>query len=76
MDNNKISQQLRAIFGLFMVFFYIGTGIFFLFFASRYNFEKAISGIIGVVFTLYGVFRTYMTYKQFKTAFFDKESND
>jgi len=75
MDNNKISQQIHAVFGLLMVFFYLGSGIFFLFFASGFNIDKAISGILGVVFTLYGVFRIYMTWKQFKTAFLDKENN-
>jgi hypothetical protein len=75
MESSKISQQIHAVFGLLMVFFYLGSGIFFLFFASRFNIEKAISGILGVVFSLYGVFRIYMTWKQFKTAFFDKDIN-
>jgi len=44
MDNNRILQQIYAIFGIFMVMFYIGGGIFFLFFADRYfNLNKLYS---------------------------------
>ncbi|NLN31283.1 MAG: hypothetical protein GX158_08665 [Bacteroidales bacterium] len=77
MDNNKILQQIYAMFGIFMVMFYLGGGIFFLFFADRLlNMNKAILGILGGTFLLYGVYRVFVTYKQIADAFFSKDEND
>lgn len=80
MNGNKISRQIHAIFGIFMVVFYIGIGIFLLVFAERrFIIDKAIRGIIGWTFLLYGLFRIYLTYKQIVEAFFsksDKEEQD
>lgn len=76
MDGNRISRQLHAMFGIFMVVFYIGVGVFLLFFADMFVIDKAIRGIIGSIFLLYGLFRIYMTYRQIKEAFFQKDMND
>jgi len=66
MDNNKIMQQFHIIFSVFMVLFYLSAGIFLLFFADKFNIDRAIRGIIGFSFLLYGSYRTYLTYKQIK----------
>jgi hypothetical protein len=77
MDNNRILQQIYAMFGIFMVIFYLGGGIFFLFFADRLlNINKAILGILGGTFLLYGVYRVFVTYKQITDAFFSKRNDE
>jgi hypothetical protein len=77
MNNNRISKQFHAMFGIFMVAFYIGFGIFFLFFTENlFVIDKAIRGIMGWTFLLFGCFRIYMTYKQITEAFFSKKDDD
>ncbi len=77
MDNNRILQQIYAMFGIFMVMFYLGGGIFFLFFADRLlNMNKAILGILGGTFLLYGVYRVFVTYKQIVDAFFTRDKDE
>ena len=77
MDQNKILQQIQAMFGIFMVMFYIGGGIFFLFFADRYfNVNKALFGIMGGSFLFYGIYRIFATYKQLVDAFFTKNNDE
>ena len=77
MDNNRILQQIYAMFGIFMVMFYLGGGIFFLFFADRLlNINKAILGILGGTFLFYGIYRIFVTYKQIADAFFSKRNDE
>lgn len=75
MNNNKILQQFHAVFGIFMVVFYIGVGMFLLFFAKMFTIDKAIRVIIGSTFIFYGAYRIYVTYKQIKEAFFTKDDD-
>jgi hypothetical protein len=77
MNNNKILQQFHAMFGIFMVVFYLGVGIFLLFFAQKvFNINKAVTGLMGGTFLLYGLYRIYVTYNQIKEAFFSKRNDD
>ena len=77
MDQNKILQQIQAMFGIFMVMFYIGGGIFFLFFADRFfNINKALFGIMGGSFLIFGIYRVFSTYKQLVDAFFSKGKDE
>ncbi|MCX6329064.1 MAG: hypothetical protein NTZ85_06050, partial [Bacteroidia bacterium] len=63
-----------ALFGIFMVFFYLGIGIFLLFFTEKYfNIDKAIRVIMGSTFLFYGIYRIFVTYKQIVEAFFTKD---
>jgi hypothetical protein len=76
-SDNKILQQFHAMFGIFMVMFYLGVGIFFLFFDTKmFNINKAMRGIIGITFLFYGSYRVYVTYKQIVEAFFTKKDNE
>jgi len=75
MNNNKILKQFHAVFGIFMVIFYIGVGIFLLFYAKMFTIDKAIRVIIGSTFIFYGAYRIYVTYKQIKEAFFTKDDD-
>ena len=78
MNSNKILQQFHAMFGVFMVVFYLGVGIFCLFFADRVfiNMNKAVWGIMGATFIFYGLYRIYATYKQIVAAFFTEDKDE
>lgn len=70
MNNNKILQQFNAVFGIFMVIFYLGMGIFLLFFAQRiFDIDKALRSILGGTFLLYGTYRIFATIRQISEAF-------
>lgn len=77
MNDNKIMKQMTAIFGLFMVFFYLGVGIFLIFF---FNAEQSILGkpvfiIFGVFCIFYGLYRAYTTYVSIVKLFFRHEDD-
>jgi hypothetical protein len=78
MNSNKILQQFHAMFGVFMVLFYLGVGTFFLFFAPKMfiYMNKAIFGIMGTVFLFYGLYRAYVTYKLIVAAFFTEDKDE
>jgi hypothetical protein len=77
MNDNKFLKQFHALFGIFMVLFYIGIGTFLLFFAGRsFNIDKALRGIMGSTFLFYGIYRIYVTYKQIAEAFFSKKDKE
>jgi hypothetical protein len=77
MNNNRILRQFHAMFGVFMVVFYFGTGLFLLFLADRvFTIDKAIRVIMGSTFILYGFYRAYITFKQIVSSFFHSEEQD
>ncbi len=77
MSDNRIFQQVQAMFGVFMVVFYLGVGIFLLFFSKEmFNIDRSIRGIIGGTLLFYGLYRVFTTYKQISEAFFNKNKND
>jgi hypothetical protein len=63
-------------FGIFMVMFYLGVGIFLLFFAKMFIIDRALKVIIGSTFLLYGIYRITVTYKQMSEAFFTKDDEE
>jgi hypothetical protein len=74
MDGRKIGQQFHAMFSIFMVFFYLGFGFFFLFYSQKFFIiDKAVRNIFGTVLLLLGILRIYTTYKLIVKAFFTKE---
>ncbi len=77
MNGNKIMQQFHAMFGIFMVAFYIGIGVFMLFYADRmFVIDKAIRVIMGSTFLFFGVYRIFVSYKQIREAFFNRDSDE
>ena len=76
MNSNRMLQQFHAIFGIFMVVFYLGISIFLFFFAKMFKIDQALRGIVGSTFLLYGIYRMTVTYKQIKQAFFTKENEE
>jgi len=77
MNGNRIMQQFHAMFGIFMVVFYIGIGIFMLFYADRmFVIDKAIRVIMGSTFLFFGIYRIFVSYKQIREAFFTKDIDE
>lgn len=74
MNENKLMQQVTAIFSIFMVFFYLGAGVFLLFFFKNSYIDKSVLVIMGVTFTFYGLYRTYRAYLKIVEVFFTKDS--
>ncbi len=76
MNSNRMLQQFHAMFSVFMVVFYLGFGIFFLFFAKMFYIDQAIKVIMGATFVFYGIYRITVTYKQIIKAFFTSEDEE
>ena len=75
MNENKIMQQISAIFSVFMVFFYIGISWFFVFYIDKTYLDKALGVIMGSAFLFYGLYRAFKAYIQIKEAFFSRGEN-
>ncbi len=76
MNNNRISRQFHAVFGIFMVFFYLGIGVFLIFFSDMFTINKALLRIIGGSFLLMGLYRIYSTYRKITEAFSKEKDED
>lgn len=76
MNENRVLRQFHAVFGIFMVVFYLGVGVFLLFFAKMFVIDKAIRVMIGSTFILYGLYRTYVTYKQLVKVFSSEDEKN
>jgi hypothetical protein len=76
MNSNRMLQQFHAMFGIFMVVFYLGAGIGLLIFLKMFNIDHSLRVIIGSTFLLYGIYRITVTYKQIKQAFFTKVNEE
>jgi hypothetical protein len=74
MNENKLMQQVTAIFSVFMVFFYLGVGVYLLFFFDLSYIDKALRIIMGATFLFYGLYRTYRAYVKIVEVFFTKEN--
>ncbi len=75
MNSNRIMEQITAIFSVLMVFFYVGTGIFLIFYLDQSYLDKAVRVIIGSTFIFYGIFRAFRTYVKIVEVFFTKDDN-
>jgi hypothetical protein len=76
MNDNKLMQQVTAIFGAFMVFFYLGIGIFLIFFFKNSTLDRSILVIFGSVSIFYGLYRAYTTYVNIVKLFFRHDEDD
>ncbi len=75
MNENRLMQQVTAIFSIFMVFFYLGVGIFFVFFSDRSYLDKSVRVIMGSALIFYGLFRAFRAYVKIVEAFFSGDKN-
>jgi cytochrome c biogenesis protein CcdA len=75
MNDNKLMQQVSAIFGTFMVFFYLGFGIYLIFFFKT-TLNSAVIRLFGGALILFGLFRAYTSYVNIVKLFFKHEESD
>jgi hypothetical protein len=75
MNENRLMQQVTAIFSIFMVFFYLGVGIYFVFFSDTSYLDKSVRVIMGSTFLFYGAYRAYRAYVKIMEAFFSGNKN-
>jgi hypothetical protein len=76
MDGNKLMKQVTAIFSIFMVFFYLGVGCFFVFYSNLSYLDKPVRVIMGSAFIFYGIYRAFRAYFTIVEVFFTKDDND
>lgn len=76
MNDNRIMEQITAIFGIFMVLFYLGAGIFLIFFFDNSTIQEPVRVIIGSSFLFYGVYRAFATYSKIAQLFFKRNRKD
>ena len=76
MGENRIMQQISAIFSVFMVLFYIGVGCFFIFYFKNSFVDRAVIVIMGSTFFFYGLYRAFRSYVQIKEIFFSKNGKN
>ncbi len=69
-------QQVTAIFSTFMVFFYLGVGVFLIWFSDLSYLDKAVRNIMGFTFLFYGSYRAYRAYIKIVELFFTKNNED
>ncbi len=76
MDTNKLIQQVTTIFSVFMVLFYLGVGVYFVFYSGFSYLDKPVRVIMGSAFIFYGLYRAYRAYVKIAEVFFTKDNND
>jgi cytochrome c biogenesis protein CcdA len=76
MNENRLMQQVTTIFSVFMVFFYLGVGIYFIFYSDRSYLDKALRVIMGSTFIFYGLYRAYRAYIKIVEVFFTKDKEN
>jgi hypothetical protein len=76
MKENRIMEQVTAIFSLFMVFFYLGIGSYLIFSSDLSYLDKAVRNLMGSTFIFYGVYRAYRSYVKIVEVFFTKDNDD
>jgi hypothetical protein len=76
MKENRIMEQVTAIFSLFMVFFYLGIGSYLIFSSDLSYLDKAVRNLMGATFIFYGMYRAYRSYVKIVEVFFTKDNDD
>ena len=75
MNENRIIQQVTAIFSVFMVVFYLGIGYYLIFLIDTSYIDKALRVLLGSTFIFYGIFRAYRAYVKIVEVFFTKNKD-
>lgn len=76
MNGNRLMQQVTAIFSIFMVFFYLGVGVYFIFYSGFSYLDKPVRVIMGSAFIFYGLYRAYRAYVKIIEVFFTKDNEE
>jgi hypothetical protein len=75
MKENKLMQQVTAVFSIFMVFFYLGVGFYLIFYFQQSLIDKSVRVIMGSTFIFYGLYRAYRAYTKIVEVFFTKDND-
>ena len=75
MNDNRLMQQVTAIFSTFMVLFYLGVGSFLLFSNNLNYIDRPIRVIMGSTFVFYGLYRAYRAYVKIIEVFFNDDND-
>jgi hypothetical protein len=75
MNENKLMQQVTAVFSIFMVFFYLGVGFYLIFYFQQSLIDKSVRVIMGSTFIFYGLYRAYRAYNKIVEVFFTKDKD-
>lgn len=70
MNESRIMQQVTAIFSVFMVFFYVGVGIFLIWYSELSTVDKAVRVLLGSAFLFLGVYRAFRAWEKIRDAYF------
>lgn len=70
MNENRLMQQIGTIFSVFMTFFYLGAGLYFVLSPNLYYIDKFLRILAGSTFIFYGIYRGYRTYLKVVEVFF------
>ena len=76
MNENRMLQQVTAIFTSFMVLFYLGAGIYLIFYFEMSSLDKAMRVILGSTFIFYGLYRAYRAYVKIVEVFFTRDKEE
>lgn len=78
MNGNRMMKQIGAIFSLFMVFFYIGIGIYLIFYfdKTKSNLDSTVIIFFGSFCIFYGLYRAYTTYVSIFRLFFRNDDDE
>jgi hypothetical protein len=77
MKENKLMQQVTAIFSTFMVLFYLGIGFYMIFNPALNTIvDKPVRVIMGSAFIFYGLYRAYRAYVKIVEVFFADDEDE
>lgn len=61
-------QKINFIFGLAMIFLYLGAGLFFLFGSEYLDMNETFRVAFGLIVLFYGIFRGYKAFLHFRES--------
>jgi len=76
MKERRLMNQISAIFGVFMTFFYISVGLYLILAKNLYYIDPFLKNIVGFTFLFYSLYRGYRSYLKIKEAFSPYEKNN
>jgi len=76
MNGKGLYERVMIIFGGVMIFFYIGLGLFIIFFHYFDYIDKIIRIIFGSALGLLGLARAFRTYEKVKELFFSSNNSN
>jgi len=75
MEENRMLHQMQAVIRFFMALFYLGAGIFMIFFTENFQINSALLQLVGGIFLLYGIYRIYKSVTSIYRLFFSRDTD-